>query len=272
MTAHALAVVAVIAGVAVPRAGHAQPARPPALANVGLDEHVGARLPLDARFTDTVGRRIQLGALFDGRRPVLLVLAYVRCKMLCSLVLGATTEAVRTLPLALGRDYRVVTVSIDPREDAASAAAKRRELLRRIGRPDDAAWTYLVGAAHPIEALADALGFRFAWDPHTEQFAHPAVVFVLTPDGRIADYLQGVAFDPARLAAALRGAARGELSPVTSASAESVLSCFHFDPALRAHREQIERYLQIGGAVIAGTLFSSVGLLFWWERRRRRCS
>jgi protein SCO1/2 len=188
--------------------------------------------------------------------------------MLCSLVLHAVADAVRALPLALGRDYRVITVSIDPREDAASAAARRRELLDKLALPDDAAWTYLVGAERPVRALADALGFRYAWDPRTEQYAHPAVVFVLTPDGTISRYLHGVTYEPARLAAALSGAAAGELAP--SAAAEAVLSCFRFDPAARAHREQIEAYLRIGGAAISLALGSTIGLLFLWERRRRR--
>jgi protein SCO1/2 len=247
----------------------AEPGRPPALRGAGIEEHVGMRIPLDLTFNDAAGRRIQLAALFGDGKPVVMVLAYMRCKMLCSLVLAATTEAVKAMPLALGRDYRLVTVGIDPTEDSASAAIKRDELLARAGHPGEPDhWTYLVGADHAIHALADSLGFRYVWDPRTEQYAHPAVVFVLTPDGTIARYLQGVQLGPDDLARALRAAATGQLS--TASIAEAVLSCFHYDPAARAHREAISRYLKIGGAVICLMLGGTVLGLFRWERRRRR--
>src|SRR5690606_20927243 len=135
---HARARHALCAAVLLPLLGApaaAEAPRPRALEGVRVEERIGDKVPLELWFSDTTGRRIQLGALFRDGKPVLLVLAYVRCKMLCSLVLQGTTEAVRTLPLELGRDYRVVMVSIDPAEEAASAEAKRRELLRRSGRP-----------------------------------------------------------------------------------------------------------------------------------------
>ena len=251
------------------RAAAAEPARPPALRGVGVDPHVGMPIPLDLTFNDAAGKRIQLAALFGDGKPVLLVLAYMRCKMLCSLVLEATTQAVKAMPLVLGRDYRVVTVGIDPGEDAASAATRRDALLARAGHPGEPdRWTYLVGADHAIHALADSLGFRYAWDPHTEQYAHPAVVFVLAPDGTIARYLQGVQLAPAELAQALRAAVGGPRQP--DSIAEAVLSCFHYDPAARAHREAIARYLQVGGAAICLGLGGTVIGLVVWDRRRRR--
>jgi protein SCO1/2 len=243
--------------------------RPPVLAGAGVEEHVGQRLPLDLGFTSAAGHRIQLEALFDGKRPVLLVLAYVGCRMMCSLVLHGASQAVREMPLEPGRDYRLITVSIDPREDVATAAARRRELVRAIGHPGEPGrWAYLVGTERPIRALADALGFRYAWDARTEQFAHPAVVFVLTPDGRISRYVPGVTFAPEELADALRGAGAGAIGG--GSIAERVLACFRFDPAARAHRERIERYLRIGGGGVLLALGSTVSLLWWWERRRRR--
>jgi protein SCO1 len=245
----------------------AQPARPPLLVGIGVDQHLGDRIPLNLPFTEAVGRRVRLGDYFDGTRPVLMVLAYVRCKMLCSLVLHEATDAVRSMKLELGRDYRVVTVSIDPEEESAAADDRRADLLRRAGHPGETDhWTFLVGAEHPIHALADALGFHYRWDPTTEQFAHPAVLFVLTPDGRISRYIEGIDVSPVVVASALRDAAHGVIGdPI----AERVLSCFHFDPAERAHREQIDHYLQVGGGALVIVLGSSIAGLYLWERRRR---
>jgi protein SCO1 len=259
-------VLALVASTASPAL--AQVARPPVLRGIGVEEHVGSQVPLDLPFTEAIARRVRLGDYFDGKRPVLLVLAYMRCKMLCSLVLQDATTAVRAMPLALGTDYRVVTVSIDPEDEAAAANEKRAELLRRAGHPGETEhWSFLLGGDRPIHELADTLGFHYRWDPTTEQFAHPAVLFVLTPTGKIARYLQGIDVAPATVAAALRDAGRGELSTVSLA--DTVLSCFNFDPAARAHREQIDAYLKIGGGVLTLVLGSAIAGLYLWERRRR---
>jgi protein SCO1/2 len=258
-----------LALVAAPAAVVAEPAPPPAVQGVGVDDHAGARIPLDLPFTEVGARRVRLGDYFGDGKPVLMVLAYVRCRMLCSLVLQATVDAVRAMPLEVGRDYRLITVSIDPDEEAADAARRRAELLARIGRPDQPErWTYLVGAERPIRALADRLGFRYRRDPRTEQFAHPAVIFVLAPDGTIARYFQGISPSPADIAAALRRAASGPV--VAEPIAERVLSCFRFDPAARAHRALIDRWLRIGGASVVLAVAVAVAGLLRWERRRRR--
>lgn len=267
----ALAIALALPLVAAPAA--AEPAQPPVLQGVGLEDHVGARIPLELPFTEVGARRVRLGDYFADGKPVVMVLAYVRCKMLCSLVLQATVDAVRAMPLEVGRDYRLITVSIDPDEEAADAARRRAELLARIGHPDQPErWTYLVGAERPIRALADRLGFRYRRDPATEQFAHPAVIFVISPDGTIARTFQGISPSPDAIAAALRRAASGRIvdEPVNASIAERVLSCFRFDPAARAHRALIDRYLRIGGGILVLAVASSIAGLLQWERRRRR--
>jgi protein SCO1 len=255
----------------VATSARAQPA-PRATLAVAVHERVGERVPLDLPFTEADGHRVVLGDFFQGGKPVLLILAYVRCSMLCSLVLRGAARAVRALDMVPGRDYRIVTVSIDPAEQAAVAAARRGELVADLPRGAGSArdrWAYLVGTERPIRALADALGFGYAWDERTEQFAHPAVLFVLEPDGTIARYLHGIDFDPGELGAALQSAARGQL-PAASPVAEAVLRCFRFDPAARVHREQIQATLRVGATVLSAGLASLVIALFAWERRRSR--
>jgi protein SCO1/2 len=157
---------------------------------LGIDEHVGAQVPLASRFTDTTGADVTLRDVLtpgDGK-PTLLVMAYARCKMLCSVVLRGVADGVKAGRLAPGRDFHLVVVSLDPRETPDEAARVQAALLERLGRTSDRrAWPYLVGAPEAVGALARSLGFRYAWDPRTEQYAHPAVVFVLTPDARIAE-------------------------------------------------------------------------------------
>jgi protein SCO1 len=238
---------------------------------IGLDEHVGALVPLDLELTASTGERVTLGSLFDGRRPVVLVLAYARCEMLCSVVLRGIARAVATTADAersatiVGRDYLPVVVSLDHTETPDEGARRQNKLLLDIGHPNQReVWPYLVGDEPSIAQLARALGFRFAWDPDTKQYAHPAVVFVLTPNGRIAEYVRGVTFES--LPPAIERARRGEL---TTSRASDLLSCFHFDPSLRKYEDKLALLFRIGAALVLLTLTAMIGGLVVWERRRR---
>lgn len=227
-------------------------------------EHLGAQVPRDLAFTDTAGQPVQLGALFDGTHPVLLVLAYTACPQLCSLVLDGTVAAVRALPgLRAGVDYRVATISFDVHERRELAAAKRAQVVARLGVD----WPFLAGDAAAIARLTGALGFQFLRDPRTGALAHAAVVFVLTPDGRISRYLYGVE-PPARdLRLALLEAGGGAIGTTAD---RILLRCFHYDPATRRYGPQIARFLQLGGLVIFALVATGVALLVRAERRRRR--
>jgi protein SCO1/2 len=154
-------------------------------------------------------------------------------------------EATRADPP--GREYVAAVVSLDPRDP---------------GRAMPAGWQYLVGDDRSIHALAGALGFRYTWDPHTEQYAHPAVVFVLTPDGRIAEDLRGVEYPT--LHDALARAREGTLTP---SAARDLLTCFHFDPSLRRYDRQLRLLFSLGAGVV---LVSLATMIVWVSRLRRR--
>lgn len=232
---------------------------------VGLDEHVGASVPRDLAFVDTTGQPRTLGSLLDAERPIVLVMAYARCTMLCSVVLRGVAEAIRTSELAPGRDYLPLVVSLDANETPDEGARRQNKLLENIGHPGARdRWPYLVGDEAQVRRLARALGFRYAWDPQTQQYAHPAVVFVLTPDGRIAEYVRGVTFDG--LTAAIGRARRGM---TTTSTAQDLLSCFHFDPSLRRYETKIALLFRLGAGLVLASLVALISALVVWERRRR---
>jgi protein SCO1/2 len=240
---------------------------PPAVAATGVDERLGAQVPLDPPFTAAGHGRVTLRDLLDGKQPVLLVLAYARCTMLCSLVLRGVTDVARRMPLVPGRDYRLVLVTLDPRETLEEATKTQVALLGELGRgAEPARWPYLIGERSSIDAVANALGFRYAWDASTEQYAHAAVIFALTPDGRVSRYLHGVQFDPEEVSGALDDARAGR---IVSAQAAEVLRCFRFDPATRRAAQRVQRLLQIGSALVFLFLLAAITTLIVWERRRR---
>jgi len=234
---------------------------PRILSDVGFDQRLGDRVPLDASFRDESGRTVKLGDFF-GTRPVVLSLAYYDCPMLCTVTLNGLASALDVVSFDPGRDFEIVTVSFEPRETPELAAAKKAVYLRRYKRAGAAAaWHFLTGDAAQIKRLTGAVGFKYAWDETTKQYAHASGVMVLTPDGRLARYLYGVEYAPKDLRLALYEAAQGRiLSPVD----HLLLYCYHYDPALGRYGRTVMGMLRVGGVLtIAG-----LGALVLTLRRR----
>src|SRR5689334_21065436 len=166
------------------------------LGQVGFDQHLDAQVPLNLPFRDEQGRVVQLGDYF-GQLPVVMVLAYYKCPNVCSVSLHQLSDGLRQISFAAGKQFSVVVVSIDPSETPLDAQQKKDEIIASYGRPQQAdGWHFLVGAQPAIRALAQAVGFRYAYDPLQHQFAHPIGSIMLTPPGKIARYFYGVEYQP----------------------------------------------------------------------------
>src|SRR5262249_18580476 len=184
-----------LAMAAVPQI-RAEDSPPPLIRDVGSDQRLNEQVPLDLKFTDEAGRTVRLGDYFDGK-PVILVLAYYRCPMLCTEVLNGLVRALLDVPLDIGKDFRVVTVSFDPREKPELAAAKKKTYLERYGRSGaEAGWHFLTGDEEPIRRLTEAVGFRYVYDERNDQFAHASGILVLTPTGKVSRYFYDVRYAP----------------------------------------------------------------------------
>jgi protein SCO1/2 len=249
-------------GTAVVRA---QPSvMPVELENVDVNEKLDKPLPRDATFRDHNGKVVRLGDYFDGKKPVALTLAYHSCKVVCSMVLGAEVETLKEQPWTLGNEFRAVTISIDPRDTPASAAKKRQQMLALYGRSGATQWDFLVGDKANIDKVAKTIGFQYRYDERHDQYAHPAVLMLATPDGKMARYLYGLQFDPKDVRIGLLEAAAGRsISTVEKA----ILYCYMYDPIGA-------KYVIVGQNVmkIAG-VFTMFGLALFltvlWRRERR---
>jgi protein SCO1/2 len=239
---------------------------PPALQGVEIRERLGERVPLDAAFTGADGRPVRLGSLLGRGRPVILALVYYRCPMLCGLVLSGLARGMREMGLPLGQAYDAVAVSFDPRENSALAAERQRGWLQAVGRPDGAAsWAFLTGQEPEIRALADAVGFRYAWDERTGQFAHAAAVFVLTPEGRVSRYLYGIEFPARDLRLAVVEAGQGR---VGTSLDRLLLTCFRYDASSRRYQPYVVGFIRIAALAVLGGL--AVTLAVFWRREVKR--
>jgi protein SCO1/2 len=228
---------------------------------VTYDQHMGQPISRGLAFHDSSGRKVVLGALFNSK-PTLLVLGYYRCPMLCTVINDGLIESLQELRFNLGRDFNVIEVSIDPQEPPASAAERKKEYLRRYGRPGAAAaWHFLVGDQGSIAQLANEAGFRFKLDPVTNQYAHPSGFVVLTPDGRISRYFFGVNFDPGQLRSAIIAASKGERGSVIQ---QLILLCCQYNPITGKYGTVVLTLLRVLGI---GTVLLLGGWVVWMFRR-----
>lgn len=243
----------------------AAPKTPPGiLASVGFDQNLGDQVPLDLPFRDETGRTVTLGDFF-GEKPVILTLNYYECPMLCTLELNALARSLKPLTFSAGKEFEVVTVSIDPREKPALAAAKKRGYLARYGREGaDKGWHFLTGDQASIERLAKAVGFRYAYDEKSGQYAHAAGVTVVTPRGKIARYFYGLDYPAKDLRLGLVEASAGKIgTPID----QLMLYCFHYDPTTGKYNFVVMSVLRVLGVATAAGLGT---FMFVTVRREKR--
>lgn len=240
---------------------------PPALQNVGFDPQLNAQLPLDLPFRDETGRDVRLSNYF-GRRPVVFVLVYYGCPMLCNQVQQSLVGALKMISFNAGSDYEVVLVSFDPRETPDMAAEKKLDALSRYGRPESAAgWHFLTGSSESITALTRAANFRYTFDEKTNLFAHASGILVLTPRGRISRYFFGIDYPPRDLRLGLVDASEGKIG---TAADHLLLFCYQYDPASARYSATILSVIRVGGVVTIIAFLATVVIFRWREVRAAR--
>jgi protein SCO1/2 len=238
------------------------PNQPP---DVGIDQQLDAQVPPDLTFRDETGQAVRLGRYFsDG--PVILTLGYYECPMLCSLVRDGMFNSLQTLQFTAGEQFEIVSVSIDPREDAHTATVQKAMYLQSYNRPGAAAGIhFLTGDEPAISALAAAVGFRYTYDEQTSQYAHPSGIMVLTPEGRVSRYLYGIEYDAQDLRLALVEAADNRIGSPTD---QVLLLCYQYNPATGQYSVVIWRVVRIAGATT--TLVLAAALVLLARRGQRR--
>jgi protein SCO1/2 len=243
---------------------------PAVLEEVGVEEHLDAKLPLDLEFRDENGTVVRLGDYFDGERPVILTLNYYKCPMLCGLQLNGVVDGLMELDWTPGQEFEMVTVSINPLETPALATDKKQNYLKKYGRPSAASgWHFLTGREPEIRQLASTLGFGYTYDKETGEYAHAAAIFFSTPDGRVARYLYGIEYPPKRLRLALLEASAGEIGSTLD---QIILYCYHYDPSSRRYSPVAMNIMRLGGSATAVVLGLTLGGFWLREFRRRKKS
>jgi protein SCO1/2 len=239
--------------------------RPELLKEVGIDQKLNSAVPLDLAFRDEAGRPVKLSQYF-GSKPVILSLVYYNCPMLCTQVLNGLDRGLKNVQLDLSKDFDAITVSIDPSESAKLAAAKRDLYTGIYGRPGAAeGWHFLTGDEAQIKQLADAAGFRYAYDAESKQFAHASGIMLLTPSGKISRYFYGIQYPSRDLRLGLVEASEGKIgSPVD----QILLFCYHYDPVTGKYGIVISRIIKAAGLLTVLAVGLMILVLSWREHYR----
>jgi protein SCO1/2 len=230
----------------------------PAAPEIGVDEKLGQTVPVGITLVDEQGERVALSKLID--KPTILTLNYFRCTGLCSPLLNGVAQMMKTIDQRPGKDFQVITVSFDPRDDPELAQHKRDNYTRQLGADfPRSAWRFLTGDPASTRRLADAVGFKFS--QVGDGYAHPGVIMVLSPTGKLARYLYGVRFQPFDVKMALIEAAEGRTGTTIN---RLVALCYNYDPVGRSYVFNITRVV---GALTLGLAGVFVALL--WVRSKR---
>lgn len=241
--------------------------QPAELMAIDVVEHLGDTLPLDLTFTDETGRTATLGEFLLDDRPNIIVLGYYQCPMLCNLVFNGLAEGVNDLGWPLAERYNILSISIAPDETPELAAAKKKNYAKTVQHAGfESGWLFLTGSADQSRALAEAVGFKYYWDESSEQWAHPALVTILAPNGSISRYLYGIQFEERDLRLGLVEASQGKIG---STMDRIILYCFHYDPDAGGYVVFAANVMKLGG-VLTLALLGGLLLLLWLRERKRK--
>ena len=238
---------------------------PAVLVDVGIEEHLGALLPMDVDLVDEQGRDVKLGSFFKGK-PVLLNFAYYRCPMLCNMVLKGMIGGITKLPWTPGKEYEIVTIGIDPREGPELAAAKKETHIAELGRPEAAAgWHFLTGKEDQVKKIAAAVGFTYQYNIANDDYAHAAGIFTVSPQGKMARYLYGIEYRTKEVRLALLDASEGK---ALSFGDKVIMFCYVYDADAKGYVLFARNFMRGGGYLVVALL--TMLLAYFWRKEFKR--
>jgi protein SCO1/2 len=224
---------------------------------IGFDQHLDQQIPLTLTFKDENEKSVALGDYF-GKRPVIITLVYNACPMLCGAAQNGLVTCLRTMPYSPGNEFEVLTISFDPDEKTALSVQKKAEYMKSYGRAGaDQGWHFLTGDKDSIDALTKSVGYRYAYDEKSKQYAHASGIVLLTPGGKISKYYYGIEYYPRDLSLGIIEASQNKIGTLTD---QVLLYCYRYDPMTGKYGIVILNVLRIAGILTVLVLGSYIAL------------
>ena len=239
----------------------------PELEGVTIIDKLDSQLPLSATFRDDHGNPVTLRDVLPKDRPAILQIGYMKCPMLCSLVMNALVRGIQDMDWTVGQQYDIIALSVNPKEGPDLAEGKKAGYVAEYGRPQSAAgWHFLTGEESSIRSVTDAVGFEYRMQENGE-YSHAAGIFILTPDGRLSRVLYGVKYDSANVRMALLEASQGKVGTTLD---RIILWCHIYDAQTGGYVVMAMRVMQLGGVLTLMLLGGGLGWFWWREAQARR--
>lgn len=239
---------------------------PPDTEGIEVIERLDERISLDLPFSNHRGEIVTLEDYLEPGKPIILTLNYYTCPQLCHLTLNALVKGLNDVEWTIGEEFRIVTVSINPEEGPDHAESFHRAYSGRYERdiPENG-WSFLVGDEQNIKQLADEVGFGYKYVPDTDEYAHPSSIIFITPDGRIARYINHIIFEPRDLRLSLVESSEGKIG--TRTDQLMLFLCYEYDPDAGGYVMAAWKIMRAGGALTLVLL--TVGLFVLWRKGSR---
>jgi protein SCO1 len=240
---------------------------PKTLQEVGIEQKLNEQVSLDAVFKDENGKEVRLGEYFSKGRPVILALVYFECPMLCNEVLNGLTGSLKGVSFDAGKDFDVVAISFDARENDIPELAKNKKAgyLKRYERPNtENGWHFLTGTQSEIDKVTKAVGFNYKFDEATNQFAHAGGVMITTPEGKLSRYFYGIDYQPRDLKFGLIESSEGKIG---NPAEQLYLYCFHYDPSTGNYGLAVLRVMRAASVLL---LIAIGAMIFAFWRRNKK--
>lgn len=241
---------------------------PNQLKSVGIEQKLGEQLPLDAVFKNEDGNNVKLGEYFGKGRPVILALVYYECPMLCNEVLNGLTGSLKGISFDAGKDFDVVAISFDARENDKPGLTKNKKAayVERYARGNtENGWHFLTGTQEEIDKVTKAVGFNYQYDQQTDQFAHAGGIMIITPEGKISRYFYGIDYAPKDVKF---GIMESSANKIGNPAEQLLLYCFHYDPSTGKYGLAVINVMRIAGVL---TLLGMGGMfLFFWRYNKKK--
>ncbi len=204
------------------------PAATDADVEIGIVEHLDEFLPDSISLTDEEGKKVWLSDLID--KPTIINFVYFRCPGICSPLMEGVADVMDRSDLVPGKDYQVLTISFDPSETIDLGIRKKTNylnLMNNQAKVDEAktGWKFFVSDSASIVRATHATGFKYK--KAGNDFLHAASLTVVSPDGKITRYLNGLTFLPFEWKMAIVEASKGQSGPTIN---KVLRFCFSYDP------------------------------------------
>lgn len=239
---------------------------PKEVEDVGVDQKLGSELPLSVLVTDSLGRKQRLGDVVKGNLPYVFTLNYSDCPMLCSVQLGELVKTLDQLELKIGRDFELVTLSIDPKESTSKIRETKQKYVELLPNQASAStgWHFVTGSQDSIKQITDSMGFRYRYDKLSKEYYHPAMLAFISPEGVVTRYSLDVSFPEDQMKMAIVEAGKGT---VGSAVDQFLLLCFQYDANRNRYVASAWKLMRMGAIITVGLLLATL-TPFWFGRRR----